>query len=176
MRFFPLTVALAAAALVSPTSSRAQSLAEAAAKEKERRKATSARTFTEEDLRRAGANRQREAPTAAEGAAAPAEAAAPKDAKQGKEGAPKPKTEDEVRAEKEKAWRDRLTKANEDVSKLTGQVDTMQRALNDASQNLYGQGRASQVARLEEAKGQLATAQRSVADLQEEGRRSSYRP
>ncbi|MFI5183574.1 MAG: hypothetical protein ACHQNV_04185, partial [Vicinamibacteria bacterium] len=93
----------------------------------------------------------------------------------GKEGAPKAKTEDEVRAEQEKAWRDRLAKANDDVAKLTGQIDTMQRALSDLSQNLYGPSRATQISRLEDAKKQLATAQQSVVDLQEEGRRSSYR-
>jgi hypothetical protein len=174
MRVSPLTVALTAAALLIPMMSSAQSLAEVAAKEKERRKGKSGRTLTEEDLRRAGASRQREGTTSEGAAAPPAEGAAP-DAKSAKEGAPKAKTADEVRADQEKAWRDRLTKANDDVSKLSGQIDTMQRALNDASQNLYGPGRATQIARMEDAKKQLVTAQQSVADLQEEGRRSSFR-
>ncbi len=173
MRVSPLTVALTAAALLVPMTSRAQSLTEAAAKEKERRKGKSARTLTEDDLRRAGATRQREGVSADGTAATAAEGAAP-DAKGAKDGA-KPKTADEVRADQEKAWRDRLTKATDDVSKLSGQVDTMQRALNDTSQNLYGSGRATQVSRLEDAKKQLAAAQQSVLDLQEEGRRSSYR-
>lgn len=175
MRVFPWTVALVAAAFSLPTCLSAQSLVEAAAKEKERRKAKAGRTFTEEDLARAGASRLRDnpAPAVSDGTASPA--AAPKDGKDAKDGAPKPKTEDEIRADQEKAWRDRLAKANEDVTRLGGQVDTAQRALNDSSQNLYGSGRASQVSRLEDAKRQLADAQKSVADLQEEGRRSSYR-
>ena len=174
MRIFHLTAALVAAALLLPTTGRAQSLAEAAAKEKERRKAKAGHTFTEEDLRRAGATRSREAAAAVpEGAAAPPEAAG--GAKDGKEGAPKPKTPDEVRADQEKAWRDRLAKANEDVTRLSAQVDTIQRALNDVSQNLYGTSRTTQLGRLDDAKNQLAAAQKSVADLEEEGRRSSYR-
>ena len=169
-----------AAAFSLPTCLRAQSLAEAAAKEKERRKAKAAHTFTEEDLRRAGAARLRDNPAAAapDGSASPADASAPKDGKdpkEAKDGAQKPKTEDEVRAEQEKAWRDRLAKANEDVTRLNSQVETAQRALNDSSQNLYGPGRASQISRLEDAKRQLADAQKSVTDLQEEGRRSSFR-
>jgi hypothetical protein len=174
MRIHPLTAALVAAALLVPTVARAQTLAEVAAKEKERRKAKAAHTFTEEDLRRAGATRPRETAAAVSDPAAPAPeaAAAPKE---GKEGAPKAKSADEIRADQEKAWRDRLAKANEDVTRLSGQVETMQRALNDLSQNLYGPSRATQVGRLEDTKTQLAAAQRSVADLQEEGRRSSYR-
>lgn len=174
MRVFPLTVALAAAAFLFPTCSGAQSLAEVAAKEKERRKAKTGRTFTEEDLRRAGASRPPEAPSApaAGGTAVAGEAGAPKEAK---DGAPKPKTEDEVRAEQEKAWRDRLAKANEDVTRLNGQIEVMQRGLNDVSQNLYGPARTAQANRLDDARGQLAAAQKSVADLQEEGRRAGYR-
>lgn len=176
MRVSPLTLAVTAGALLLPMTCGAQSLAEAAAKEKERRKGKSARTLTEDDLRRAGASRQREgATTTTDGTVAPAAEGAAPDAKAAKDGAPKAKTADEVRADQEKAWRDRLTKANDDVTKLGGQVDTMQRALNDASQNLYGPGRASQVARLEDAQKQLAAAQKTVADLQEEGRRSSFR-
>ena len=177
MRMFPLTAALAAAALLVPVASRAQSLTEAAAKEKERRKGlASTKTLTEDDLRRAGAARQREGATA-DAAAATADAAAPAGDAKAKDGAtaPKPKTADEIRADQEKAWRDRLTKANDDVSKLTAQVDTQQRALNDQSQNLYGPGRAAQVSRLEDTRKQLSAAQQAVADLQDEGRRSGFR-
>jgi hypothetical protein len=174
MRVSPLTIVLTAAALLLPVTSRAQSLTEAAAKEKERRKGKTGRTLTEDDLHRAGVSRQQEGASTDGAAVAPADAAAA-DAKTPKDGAPKAKPADEVRADQEKAWRDRLTKANDDVSKLSAQVDTMQHALNDTSQNLYGSGRATQVARLEDTKRQLAAAQQSILDLQEEGRRSSYR-
>jgi hypothetical protein len=173
MRILPLTVALTAAALLLPATTRAQSLAEVAAKEKERRKAKSGRTFTEEDLRRAGATRPRDTAAAVpDAAAASPEAGAPK---AGKESAPKPKTPDEIRAEQEKAWRDRLAKANEDVTRLSGQIDMIQRGLNDVSQPLYGPARTTQLGRLDDAKKQLAAAQQSVSDIQEEGRRSSFR-
>ncbi|MFI5184375.1 MAG: hypothetical protein ACHQNV_08255 [Vicinamibacteria bacterium] len=176
MRILPLTSAIAVAALLLPTPTRAQSLTEAAAKEKERRKGKAAHTFTEQDLARASAGRTTDtaaaAPDAAGATADGAAAGAPKD---GKEGAPKAKTPDELRADQEKAWRDRLTKATEDVTRLTGQIDTMQRSLNDVSQNLYGSSRTTQLARLEDAQKQLAAAQQAVTDLQEEGRRSSFR-
>jgi hypothetical protein len=172
MRTSTVTVALVAAVLLLPTATRAQSLAEAAAKEKERRKAKVGHTFTEEDLRRAGATRPRESAAAVPDAAPPEAAGG---AKEGKEGAPKAKTPDEIRADQEKAWHERLAKANEDVTRLSGQIDTIQRGLNDLSQPLYGPARTTQLGRLEEAKSQLAAAQQSIADLQEEGRRSSYR-
>jgi hypothetical protein len=179
MRVFSLVVSLTALSFLLPGASSGQSLADAAAKEKERRKGHSGRVYTEEDLRRAGAARAREgAPT--EAAAAPDAAVAPKESagKEGAaaEGAAKPKTDDEVRADQEKAWRDRLAKANADVARLSAQAEELQRGANDLTQNLYGASRAGQLAKLEETRKQLAAAQDAVSTLEDEGRRSRFRP
>lgn len=175
MRVSSLAVLITSCSLVLPGVASAQSLAEAAAKEKERRKTRTGKVFTEEDARRAGAARPRDV-TILDGAGAP-----DAEGKEGtpKEGAPKEGTEkpkEETRAAQEKAWRDRLTKANADVTRLTTQADGIQRSLNDLTQNVYGGTRTAQMARLEEAKKQLATAQQSVESITEEGRRSGFRP
>ena len=180
MRVFSLVVSLTALSFLLPVASSAQNLAEAAAKEKERRKGLSGKTFTEEDLRRAGGARARES-APADAAAQTADATAPaKDsaAKDGtaKEGTAKPKTDDEIRAEKETAWRQRLTQANADVTRLSAQAEELQRGANDISQNLYGASRANQVAKLDETRKQLEAAQNAVNALEDEGRRSGFRP
>jgi hypothetical protein len=180
MRVFSLVVSLTALSFLLPGVSSAQNLADAAAKEKERRKGHSGRVYTEEDLRRAGGARGREA-ASAEPAVATADAtaatkeAAPKDGAAA-EGTAKPKTDDELKAERETAWRQRLAKANADVARLSAEADTLQQGANDLSQNLYGASRAGQLAKLEETRKQLAAAKDSVGALEDEGRRSGFRP
>ena len=175
MRVFSLVVSLTVLSFLLPGASSAQNLAEAAAKEKERRKGHSGRVFTEEDLRKAGGARAREAAPAepavvtADATAAPKEGAA-------KEGAAKPKTEDELKADRETAWRQRLAKANADVARLSAEADTLQQGANDLTQNLYGASRAGQLAKLEETRKQLAAARDSASALEDEGRRSGFRP
>jgi hypothetical protein len=108
-------------------------------------------------------------------AAAPADGAAPESS----DSAPRDrqvKTEDELRAEAEAKWRERLQQSRNDVSRLNAEADKLQTGLNDMTQNLYGANRTNAMNRLEEVKKQLAAAQTSVADLEEEGRRSRFRP
>ena len=62
-----------------------------------------------------------------------------------------------------------------DVTRLSSEASQIQTALNDISQNLYGATRTGLMSRLDEVNKDLATARQSVADLQEEGRRSRYR-
>ena len=174
----PLAVTMLAIASVVkvPTVAPAQSLGELAAREKERRKGLTARLYTDEDLRHTS---QQQANYTSSAAADPATAlpvvaggvaaAVPKEG----EGA---KSEDDLRAERAKAWRESLQKARDDVTRLSADIERLQLGLNDLSQNLYGAGRRAQIDRLEEAKGQLAAAQQSVGDIEEEGRRSSFRP
>jgi chromosome segregation ATPase len=169
---------LAAALLGLPQAASAQSLGEAAEKAKKERKGGSkTKVITDTELRQAGAGRP-EAPvtsseTATEAApAAPAEGAAPGTAVPAKA----EKTEDELRAEAEAKWRDRVKKAQEEVGRLNTEANTLQTNLNDLSQNLYGSNRTATMNRLDEVKKQLAVAQQSVADLEEEGRRSRFRP
>lgn len=146
----------------------AQGLADAAARERERRKKLSqAKVYTEAELRTSGRGNltglENQAP---QGEASPQPAATAGGAA---------KSEDEVRAEQEAAWREKLQQANEDVERFAGQVDALQRDVNDLSGNIYGAGRTKLLNELEAARKRLVDAQQRVADLQEEGRRSRFR-
>jgi DNA repair exonuclease SbcCD ATPase subunit len=166
-------VATLLAALGLASGASAQSLAEIAAQQKEKRKGKPAKVFTEDDLKRgtsrgttpdnAGAVVEGEAP------ATPAPGAAPAS----EQGASK--SEDELRAEAQKAWRDQLQKSRDNAAQLSAEVDRLQTSLNDLAQPLYGSTRTNRLAALDKAKQQLATAQQTIVDLEEQGRRSSYR-
>jgi len=152
-----------------------QSLAEIAAREKarqekERRKAGGAsKVITENELRGRGAGTYSQPGSgvaAATPAASPSPAASP--------GAEKPKTEEEIRAEQEKAWRDRLQQAQAEVTRLSEIVNSMQTDLNDTTSS-YSAGRTKTMNRMQEAQKLLADARLKVADLEEEGRRSRFR-
>lgn len=153
-----------------------QSLAEIAAREKarqekERKKAGGpAKVITEDDLRGRGAGTYSQpAATAATSAptASPSPGASP--------GAEKPKTEEELRAEAQKAWREKLTHFQGEVTRLSDLVNNLQAEVTDTRMALYGPGRTRQVGRLEEAQKSLAAARQQVADLEDEGRRNNYR-
>ena len=152
-----------------------QSLAEIAAREKERQDKVKKKTggaahvITEDDLRGRGAGTysQPGAGTAATPSSSPSPGASP--------GAEKAKTEDEIRAEQEKAWRDRLEHFQAEVTRLTGVVDSLQRDLGDMSGPLYGGSRTSLLNNLDKAQKSLAEARLQVEAIQEEGRRNRYR-
>jgi hypothetical protein len=169
-RLFRVVSLLAAGALASAGAAPAQSLADIAAKQKEKRKGKT-KVYTEEDLRRGGTTgySPTEVAVAADGeeAAAPAPAAAP--------GAPAARSEEEQRADQSKIWRDKLQKSRENVTQLTAETNRLQTALNDLTQPVYGSTRAARIAALEKAKQQLAAAEQAVTDLEEEGRRNGYR-
>lgn len=168
-----VTVLVISSVAKVPTVAQTQSLGELAAREKERRKGLTARLYTDEDLRHASQQQESYTSTAAADPATvlPAVAGGVAGPKEG-EGA---KSENDLRAEREKAWRERLQKAQDDVTRFSADIERLQLGLNDLSQNLYGAGRRAQIERLESAKGQLVAAQQSVGDLEEEGRRSSFR-
>jgi hypothetical protein len=179
MRFVPVASLLAAAFLLSAMPSSAQSMAELAAREKERRsKAKNAgKAYTESDLGKGGTSAPAAAaPTSAAPAAADSKATtAAEAAKPAGDAAQKEKTDDELKAERERVWRDKLTQANAEITRLQSRADDLQRALNDLSQNLYGSTRARQASELEQVQQALAASRKSLEDLQEEGRRSGYR-
>jgi hypothetical protein len=172
------SVACAVAIFVAlPSFAAAQSLAEAAAKEREKRKAQKAgKVITEDDLRRAGtgsgnANVSMAAPDAVASPAASPAAGQPGAAQPGT----KPKTDDEIRAEQQQAWRDKLKKAQDEVQRLTQLTESLQSGLNDLTGNVYGSARTNMINQLEAAKGELKAAQGQVAAIEEEGRRSRFR-
>lgn len=165
---------LGIAILILPPPAATQSLAEAAERAKKERKGKPAKVITESDLRRAGTGpgTVTEAPVASE-----TSETSETPAKEGAPAAPAKteKTEEELRAEAEANWRERLQKAQADVTRLNAEAAQIQTALNDLSQNLYGATRTGMLSRLEEVKKQLSAAQQSVTDLEEEGRRSRFR-
>jgi len=172
----PWFAAAVIAALAVPTVG-AQSLAEIAEKnrKKEAEKGKPAgKVYTESDLRGraagSGSMSQMDGPVAVATSPAPAAGAA------GTAGAATAKTPEQEQAEREANWRERLTKANEDVTRISAEIDRAQLALNDISGPLYGGTRGGLITRVEEGQRQLAIAKKAVEDLQEEGRRARYRP
>jgi hypothetical protein len=155
----------------------AQSMAELAAKEKEKRKAQkTGKVYDEYELKRSGQGIPAYVPASTTGSTTGSTAAspAPTTAAAGQAGA-KEKTADELQAEAEKAWRDKLQKANQEVQNLTDLQGKIQNGLNDMTGNVYGSQRTTLLGQLERVKADLAAAQQRVADLQEEGRRSRFR-
>jgi hypothetical protein len=150
----------------------AQSLGEAAAKEKEKKKTKSAKVYTDDDLRRAGAGTA--IPGATETGTAPTADGATKTDSTKDPKDPKEKTDDEQKAERQAAWHKKLEKAQADVAQYQKAVDDIQAALG-ASQSYYTPSRGKAVSDLDEAKSKLAQATQAAADLQEEGRRSGFR-
>ncbi len=168
------TLVAAAAILTGPVAS-AQSLGEAAAREKAKRKGKTepAKVFTDDDLRSAGgvANVPAavDAPASADGQAK-AEGEKAGQAKKEKE-----KTPDELQAEQQAAWRKKVDHIQSEVNRIRQMVTAIQADLNDTSGGVYTPRRATLQTRLEEAQKNLAAGEQMLADLQEEGRRNGYR-
>ena len=173
MRKLHVAAALATLAffLAPPTVSAQGSLADAAAKEKERRKSVKgAKSFTEDDLRRAGAGAattETELPATQEGGSK--EGAATKAEKK------EEKSEDELKAERSAAWRKKVETAQQNVRVYEDQVQRLQRDLNDTSGGFYTARRTTILNTLEETKKKLVEAQQALSDLEDEGRRNGYR-
>lgn len=172
----PVLAALAAV-LCAGALAGAQSLGEVAAKEKERRekerqKHGTAKVLTEDDLRGGGKGTFSNAGSTA---ASDGEAAKEAPAAEGAKPAAKEKSDDEVKAEQQAAWHKRLDDANAQVTALTARVTELQTALNDVSGDLYNAGRTNTMNELAKARAELAAAQQSLSDLEEEGRRNRFR-
>ena len=169
----------------------AQSLGEAAAREKARKDKEAregkarpaAKVITEDELRGRVTNGTLSQPAADEtGTSAPAEGgvgtaagqagAAP--AAPAAPNAPPEKSEEELRNEQQAAWRQKLTDAQAKVVALRTRRDQMQAELAD-TKSLYGPNRASVANHLEKAKTDLAAAEQEVANLEDIGRRNRYR-
>lgn len=161
------------AALAAPALADAPpTLAEVAARDKNKKKG---KPITEADLYNTGRKGTVSNPGAENTNAVPTGTEEKKpDAAAGPAGA-KPKTDDEIKAEQTKAWRDKIEKARADVTRLQADVNQLQTALNDVTVQQVSPARAARMERLEAAKKELATAQAQVATLEEEGRRAGLR-
>jgi hypothetical protein len=177
-RLFAVGVVAALAWIAAPAGADApRSLGEVAAKEKDKKKG---KPYTEDDLRTPRKGGSYSQPAASGGAPTPTATASPAAGDKKPEGeagaaAEKPKTEEELRAEGEAAWREKLTQAQADVATWTAEVTKFQASLSDNTTPMYGPGRAARAEALENAKRQLAAATSAVETLTEEGRRNRYR-
>lgn len=176
---FALVAIAVAVALAVPAA--AQSLAEIAAqtrkKREEQKKAGggSGKVITDADLRSGGSGRYQPvdvsgapAPEASPAATAGTAAAAP--------AGEKPRTDEELAAERQAAWREKLQKAQADIARYNEDINRYQTALNDLSGGpIYGGTRTGLMNKLEEARRSLAAAQQALSDTQEEGRRNGWR-
>ena len=166
---------LTGAVLLLASVASAQGIGDAAAKEKQKRKASpkTAKVYTDDSIGRSLAPVTSTDQPAAPAGAAAAPAAGDKPA--GAEGAAtaeKPAEDPRVKAEAE--WRQKLEQARKEEAAYQEMVTKLQLALNDTG-GLYSAGRASNVQMLEDNQKKLADVKARIATLEEEGRRSSYR-
>jgi hypothetical protein len=134
MRLTILAVAVAVALGAAPRFSSAQSLAEIAAKEKERRKGSSGKVITESDLRSAGHGTESfDSDTASDGdAAAPAEGApATEGSAEKKPAGPSEKTEDQKRADRQAALQKEIDAERAHIEGLKRDIATRETELSD---------------------------------------------
>jgi hypothetical protein len=182
MRRAAVVLLTAVLMLVLPRVGAAQSLAELAAKEKARRKKSEApaTTYTEQDLGRS----RRPSGAFPSSSGTPSETTPSAGSEAAKEegsaaaGSPKEaeKTEEELLAERQTAWRDKLKQAQEYRDKLAASTQEIETSLGSMGAQPYGSARARTLAQLEETKGKLADVEREIEALQDEGRRNRYRP
>jgi hypothetical protein len=159
----------------------AQGIGEAAAKEKQKRKASpkSAKVYTEDSIGRSMAPVSSSEAAPATDASAAAGAKGDKPAAEGAAGAAaagenKDKPQEDPRVKAEADWHQRLDQAHKEEAGYQDMVNKVQLALNDTTA-IYGPGRAANVALLEENQKKLAEVKTRIASLEEEGRRNSYR-
>ncbi len=169
-----LTLTLA----LSPAPAPAQSLGEAAAREKERRekegKKPSTKSFTDNDLGPRASSGTVSQPGSPGSSTPSSSEASPAPKPEGEGEAKAEKNDEELRAENQEVWRKKRQATQEEADRLTAVVAKLQLLANDVT-TVYGPGRANLMSQLETAKSSLAQAQQLLADLDEEGRRNSYR-
>jgi hypothetical protein len=158
MRLAIFVLAAAVALGASPRTSSAQSLAEIAAKEKERRTGKGGKVITETPS-------DADSGTPAEGAA-PAEGAT---ADTG--GGPKEKSEDEKRADTKAALQKELDAERAHIEGIKKDIALRETELADTSNYLIGGRRTELLKYVEDAKQAIATHEAQVQKLQEQARR-----
>ncbi len=166
------------AALLLASVASAQGLGDAAAREKEKRKAAPAKpakVYTEDSIGRSMAPVSSSELPAAQDPAAAGQATGDKPATEGDAATDAEKAADEARAKAEADWRKRLDQARKEEGVYKEVIDKLQLELNDTSGGFYNPGRASRIAFQEENKQKLAQVQGRITALEDEGRRNNYR-
>jgi hypothetical protein len=174
--------ALTAAALLLASVASAQGLGDAAAREREKRKAAPpakpAKVYTEGDIGptmapASGASEQPAAPADAAAGAQPSTEATGEGKAPGEEKSPA-QAEQDAREAAQAAWRQQLDQARKEEAFYKDAIDKTQLQLNDTS-GMYSPAWTGAQASLEDYKQKLAQTQAKIASLEEEGRRNLYR-
>jgi hypothetical protein len=185
MRVFQAVSLGAAAVILTASAATAQGLADAAAREREKRKGKaqgSAKVITEEELRKAGGNVS--SPAATDGGTGtsgtsttgttPGQGDATAGAKPPAKAADE-KSPEQIKAEQTAVWRQKLDLARKQVGVYQDLIKALQSDLNDMSGGVYTPRRAAAQTNLEQTQKELLAAQQTVADLEAEGQRNGYR-
>jgi len=168
MRFITLAVAAAIALGAAPQAS-TQSLAEVAAKEKERRKGTTGKVITETDLRGAGqggpsdvseASSDGEGDTSAEGASSV----------DGAKAAPKEKTEEEKRAYRQAAYQKEISDELAHIEGLKKDIAAREVELKDLTNYTYGGRRADLLKFVDDANKAITDHESQIEKLRAQAR------
>jgi hypothetical protein len=172
---------LTGAVVLAASVASAQGIGDAAAKEKQKRKASpkTAKVYTDDSIGRSMAPvTSTDLPATAADAAAKGTAQgatqATGDKPAGAEGAAAEKPPEDPRVKAEAEWRQKLEQARKEEAFYQEQIGKIQLALNDTS-GLYSSGRAQTAQLLDENQKKLAEVRARIAGLEEEGRRNSYR-
>ena len=181
MRVFQAVSLGAAAVILTGSVATAQSLADVAAREREKRKGKpqgTTKVIDEEELRKAGGNVSSPAATdAGTGTASTTTTPGQGDAAAGAKAPAKAgdeKSPEQIKAEQMAAWRQKLDLARKQVAVYQDLLKALQADLNDMSGGVYTPRRAAAQNNLEKTQGELATTQQTIADLEAEGRRNGY--
>jgi len=180
--------AVAVTALLFASFASAQGLGDAAAREKEKRKAeakpASAKVYTENDLGASAPppSSPLDLPTEEEAASADgssADGSSAEGSTAGAEGQPgagsSAAAQEDEKARAEEAWRRKIDQARKEEQVYRDVIDKLQVELADMSGGVYNPGRAARINFLEENKQLLAQTQEKVATLEAEGRANGYR-
>jgi hypothetical protein len=177
MRILPAALAVLVALSAAPLM--AQTLTQAAAQEKAKRKGkTPPKPITDEDLAKAGAGKGAlslpDGATATDPAAADAKKTAGTTTGTGTP-AKKEKTEDEIRAERQGEWSQKLDLARQQARVHHENIDRIQTDLNDVSGGIYTTRRTALLNMLDSENAALAKSNTDIEQLEEEGRRNGFR-
>jgi hypothetical protein len=178
-RWLPAAILGVAAALVVPAVASAQSLADVAAREKERREAAGkkVKSYSEDDLRRSGGS-VGSFETSSDDSSAPAEGAAPADGAAPAEGAgadaagaaAEAKAKDDALKAEKKAYNEKLQKAQDTLNSTAAEIDKIQKDLANNGANYYSPARTNQLNRLDELTKRYATEKDALETIRQEGR------
>jgi hypothetical protein len=174
MRLVSLVVVGALAVCLAPKPASAQSLAEIAAKEKERRKGAGGKVITESDLQRAGHGLPAGETEVGSDAEAPAEGEATEGTAAG-QSAPKEKTEEEQRAERQASLQKEIDAERAHIEEIKKDLALRQAELNDLTNYTFGGRRADLIKYVEDAKQAIVTHEGQIEKLMDEARRKGIR-